>query len=197
MCGVKFEVGQHMELAEYVEMYRKMHADPNLYEGSAFGLHASNIHGMLVEHQAQTLLDYGCGKGIQYFKEKSHVHYLNNIMPALYDPAVKEFSQLPDGKFDGTICTDVLEHIDEAYIPGILSEIFDKSTKFAYLGICTSLADSFLPDGRNSHITIKPASWWADIITQINPSIHVLVYCYGNLRGFSIHRDGRVTVKER
>ena len=64
---------------------------------------------------AKTLLDYGAGQGWQYTEECYHV--LWNIMPTLYDPAVAAFHVKPSQRFDGVICTDVLEHIPEAELP--------------------------------------------------------------------------------
>jgi 2-polyprenyl-3-methyl-5-hydroxy-6-metoxy-1,4-benzoquinol methylase len=37
---------------------------------------------------------------------------------ALYDPGYPKHSALPKGKYDGVICTDVIEHIDEKDLTG-------------------------------------------------------------------------------
>jgi hypothetical protein len=156
-----------------IEQYKQLHLDENLYAGSSTTLHKESIRQFLTLTDSKTILDYGCGKGIQYFKENIHNDYFHGIMPSLYDPAVPKFSKLPEGKFDTVICTDVLEHIEEDCISEVIQEIYSKATKFVYLGICNSPANSFLPDGRNSHVTQKPIEWWLE---QINP--HANVYSY-------------------
>lgn len=186
-----------MGLEQNIEFYKEMHKDPDLYQGSTLNIHGPLIQQMYLEHKPEELLDYGCGKGDQYFKEKRHKQFFQNLRPWLYDPAVKGFDVLPSQNFDGVFCTDVLEHIEEADVQQVLEEIFSKAIKFVYLGICTIPANSFLPDGRNSHVTIKPLGWWTAKVAELSPSIHTMIYCYGKTKGFSIFRDGKVTTKER
>ena len=82
------------------------------------------------------------------------------ILPTLYDPAVDEFSAKPRGKFDGVICTDVAEHVPEDEVDVFLSDVFSHARKFVFITICTRPAKKLLPDGRNCHLTVKPATWW-------------------------------------
>lgn len=178
-----------------VEQYKEMHKDEHLYAGSALTLHKESIRQFISAKKCDTILDYGCGKGIQYFKENIHNDYFYGIMPSLYDPAVEEFSRLPEGTFDAVICTDVLEHIEEDDINSVLEQIYSKSSKLVYLGICNSLADSFLPDGRNSHVTMKHIDWWLE---KIIPYAHVfsVVHVYGIGKSTAIIEHGKVTLKK-
>ena len=162
-----------------IEQYKQMHKDENLYAGSSTTLHKESIGQFISVTQSKTILDYGCGKAVQYSKENIHNDYFHGIMPALYDPAVEQYSVLPDGKFDMVICTDVLEHIEEQDLEPVIAEIYSKADKFVYLGICNSPADSFLPDGRNAHVTQKPLDWWVEQILP-HASIHTLVFVYGS-----------------
>jgi len=177
-----------------IDQYKQMHEDENLYSGSALTIHKESIQQFLVNTKCETILDYGCGKGIQYFKENIHEEYFGGIMPSLYDPAVKEYSKLPKGKFDAVICTDVLEHIEEEDLQKVIKEIYSKANKFVYLGICNSPADSFLPDGRNSHVTQKDLEWW---IKQIIPhaETYTFVYVYGKYKSKAILENKTVTLK--
>jgi SAM-dependent methyltransferase len=177
-----------------IDQYKQMHEDENLYSGSALTIHKESIQQFLVNTKCETILDYGCGKGIQYFQENIHQEYFGGIMPSLYDPAIKEYSKLPKGKFDAVICTDVLEHIEEEDLQKVIKEIYSKANKFVYLGICNSPADSFLPDGRNSHVTQKDLEWW---IEQIIPyaEIYTFVYVYGKYKSKAIIENKTVTLK--
>lgn len=178
-----------------VDQYKEMHKDENLYAGSALTLHKESIAQFLQVTDSKTILDYGCGKGIQYHKENIHNDYFFGIMPSLYDPAVDDYSDLPTGYFDTVICTDVLEHIEVQDLDDVLSEIYSKATKFVYLGICNAPADSFLPDGRNSHVTLESFDWWLDKIIP-HAKVFTLIYVYGNAGGKAIIKDGVLTLKK-
>lgn len=184
---------------EFEDMYGKMHKNnADLFNGSALVLHAQTIHDMIERSRSKTLLDYGCGKGYQYSKQKLHDEYFYGILPTLYDPGVPGIDKIPEGEFDGVFCTDVLEHIPESVIPDILSEIFDKANKFVYLGICTIPSKSYLPTGEDSHVTIKPFDWWVDLILPY-ANIDTNIYCYGDTRGTCVYRtdDKSIFKKER
>lgn len=182
-------------MTSLVDQYKEMHKNENLYAGSALTLHKETIREYLRIKKCDTILDYGCGKGIQYFKENIHTEYFYGIMPSLYDPAVEEFSKLPDDKFDAVICTDVLEHIEESDVDNILNEIYSKATKLVYLGICNSLADSFLPDGRNSHVTVNSIDWWLEKITP-HAETFTVVYVYGVGKSTALIENNKVIFKK-
>ena len=111
---------------------------------------------------AKTLLDYGCGGGKQYTEECYHV--LWNIMPTLYDPAVKEFSRRPRGQFDGVIATDILEHVPIDELDAVVADLVAYSRLWCFISVCCRRAkgNKRLPDGRNVHVTIRPREWWRD-----------------------------------
>ena len=182
-------------MTSLVAQYKEMHKNENLYVGSALTLHKEIIRDYIHIKKCDTILDYGCGKGIQYFKENIHAEYFYGIMPSLYDPAVEEFSSLPEGTFDSVICTDVLEHIEENNIDSILAEIYSKASRLVYLGICNSPADSFLPDGRNSHVTMKHMDWWLEKITPYAETFTV-VHVYGVGKSTSLIENNKVIFKK-
>jgi hypothetical protein len=175
-------------MTNLVDQYKEMHKDENLYAGSSTRIHKDFIQQFLIELDCKSILDYGCGKGIQYFKEKIHETHFLGILPALYDPAVEQYSKLPDGKFDAVICTDVLEHIEEEDVDKVLSEIYSKADKFVYLGISNVPASSILPDGRNAHVTLKSLSWWAEKASKYS-DVFTLMYVYGNGHGKATIKD--------
>ena len=111
------------------------------------------------KHRAVTLLDYGCGQGEPYDKYRVH-DWWGVPRPALYDPAVARYAARPEGSFDGVICTDVLEHVPEAEIDGVLAEAFGHARKFAFFSICCRPAGRCLPNGMNCHVTLREPDWW-------------------------------------
>lgn len=156
-----------------------MHDDPDRYPGDSLETHALTIKDLIKATDSKSLLDYGCGKGYQYTKQNLHDRYFYGIMPTLYDPAVSTHNTLPEGKFDGVISTDVMEHVPEDQLDEVLEQIYNKATKFVYLGICTIPAKAVLPNGENAHCTVKPIDWWMNKIRP-HATVDTTVYCYGN-----------------
>jgi hypothetical protein len=167
------------EYASLLKQYQQLHAegDPargiapeKFYPGNSLPAHAPAIKRLVQSTQSTSILDYGCGKGLQYqwtdLKLKD-----GTIAPTLksywgvddircYDPAVPKFMALPTQKYDGVISTDVLEHVPTDDVDWILQEIFGFANKFVFLNIACHKAKARLPDGRNAHTNAHPPSWW-------------------------------------
>lgn len=152
------------------EQYQQLHADPLVFGGRSLEPHVVPIAKMIRAHRATTLLDYGCGKGEQYSLHKMHVAWgAGGIMPVLFDPAVPAHARRPEGKFDGVICTDVMEHAPEEDLEPLLKDIFGFARRFVFFSISCREAKRRLPDGRNAHVTVKPPEWWAALVTRMKP----------------------------
>lgn len=181
----------------WVEEYIESHKDDNIFEGYTLKLHIQSIKDLVAQTECKTLLDYGCGKGLQYTEGKLHEEYLFDIMPSLYDPGVDKYKQLPEGNFDGVYSTDVLEHIPEEELDRVLTEIFSKADKFVYLGICTVPAQHILSNGENAHVTVQPFDWWVQKILPY-AKVNTMVHCYGNTKGTArIQNNNIIFKKER
>lgn len=168
-------------MTNYIEQYKIMHQEEERYPGESLRQHAKSISDLINKYDAKTLLDYGCGKGFQYTQEHVHKTFFNGIMPSLYDPGVPSHDVIPEGKFDGVISTDVMEHIPEYELDEVFKQIYSKADKFVYLGICTIPAVARLPNGENAHCTVKPIEWWVEKITP-HANKYTVVHCYGNKR---------------
>ena len=108
-------------------------------------------------------------------------------MPSLYDPAVPEYENLPDGPFHGIFSTDVLEHIPEHQIPETIKEITFRAERFVFLAICTRPAIAILPNGDNAHCTLKPIEWWADMVKKHSyRQVYTHIKTYGDSNGYEI-----------
>ena len=177
-----------------IELYKEIHETQDVYNGSALILHAQSIKDIIGMFNIKNMLDYGCGKGKQYSEEKIHEEYFRNIQPAMYDPAVNQFSEIPKGKFDLVICTDVLEHISEEDLDTFLKELYSKADTAVYLGICNIPANTFLSDGRNSHVTLKSFDWWVEKILPF-AKIWTQVYVYGTGRGTARLENKKLLMK--
>jgi 2-polyprenyl-3-methyl-5-hydroxy-6-metoxy-1,4-benzoquinol methylase len=116
-----------------IEQYQHMHlygeqflgiAPEDTFPGASLLQQTPAIKRLIKATAATTILDYGCGKGRQYLPLRvpdpsEGVEYpdIQSYWGAQtiqrYDPAYAPFAQLPGGRFDGVICTDVLEHCPE------------------------------------------------------------------------------------
>ncbi|MFZ5723010.1 MAG: class I SAM-dependent methyltransferase [Pseudomonadota bacterium] len=168
-----------------VAMYREMHFEgekflgippEKTFPGQSLPPHAGRIKTHIDRFGAKTLLDYGCGKGLQYRPQPVNVsdgRTFNSIPEfwgvamTLYDPAYTPYSTLPQGKFDGVISTDVLEHCPEDDVDWIVDEIFSYATKFVYANVACYPASKRLPNGENAHTTIKPIEYWTDVFNRV------------------------------
>lgn len=113
----------------------------------------------------RSVLDYGCGRGDaqRFFR----VDALWNVEYAGYDPAVEQFKEFPEGKFDAVICTDALEHVPEEDLVGwVVDELFSKANKFVFVKVPTYEVDQWLPNGENVHCTVRSKEWWETILTK-------------------------------
>ena len=169
---------------ELLEMYSTMHNEGDsshgippekMFPGQSLPPHAGRIKQMLQKFGASTLLDYGCGKGLQYQPMKVSVSGVGDFdsIPAFwdvsvtcYDPGYAPHSTYPEGDYDAVICTDVLEHCPEEDIPWIVGELFRFANKMVYANIACYPAQKTLPNGENAHVTIQPVDWWKEYFRQ-------------------------------
>ena len=146
-----------------IPLYREMHEGKRYRGGSTLRKYIADIAQLVAETGTQTILDYGCGKGMQYEEDGLHEAW-GGIMPTLFDPAVPGIDVLPDGQFDGVICTGVLEHIPGRELPQAFENLAKYARKWCFLAIGTALAHKSLPNGQNAHVTVKTPEWWMERI---------------------------------
>ncbi len=144
--------------SNYDPQNSKVHESEPNYGTHTFEKLAEKISELFFKKHIYTFLDYGCGKGnfIQKCKQLSPVDSLITG----YDPAIKQYSQLPDHLFDLVTCIYVLEHIETHEIDYILRAIRRRTKKFSFLIIDLLPAIKSLSDGRNAHVLLAPAEWW-------------------------------------
>lgn len=174
---------------EMEKMYQTMHKEGDsrneipaekTFDGRSLAPHIDQINNLLQATQSKTLLDYGCGKAEAYdnlkinVKGGSEIIGLKNLWKGidirLYDPGYGPFQSFPEGKYDGVISTDVLEHITKEDMPWVIEEILGFANKFVYLNIACYPAHKILPNGENAHITQESPGWWVDLVHEIKRS---------------------------
>ena len=170
---------------ELLRMYRDMHLYANrlggadeklIFDGQNLAPQARRIKRLIETTGAARILDYGSGKGLQYdavpYSAEGEgqwdgiIDYWGVDEVVCFDPAYPPYSRLPEGRFDGVVCTDVLEHCPEEDIGWIVAEIFAFATRFVYATIACYPACKQLPNGENAHCTVKPAKWWEGLFAR-------------------------------
>jgi hypothetical protein len=171
---------------ELTEAYQRLHAEGerflniaprDTFPGLSLPAQAKRVKRLIMATGAANLLDYGSGKGRQYdlreFRAEDGQRY-DGIQDYwgvdfihCYDPGYGPFNALPDRRFDGVICTDVLEHCPEEDIAWILEELFGYATRFVFATVACYPATKRLPSGENAHVTIRPPEWWQERLAAV------------------------------
>lgn len=173
---------------KYLDQYQILHEQlPGYGGGNALRYQLPHIVTLIEQTESKTLLDFGCGKG-KYEENRIHDAW-GGILPSRYDPAVDQWSELPDGPFDGVFSVDVMEHVPEEEVIETLQAQFDRAEKFVFLGIETSPTKTILPNGENAHCTQENADWWSDKINKANTKgvyTHLHTYDDGGTNDYRI-----------
>jgi len=172
---------------DYAKEYGQMHTRQKSLSGYSLKWYVNDVRELVERTQPESILDYGSGKGYQYLERRQHDRW-GGLLPYCYDIGVPQLSGRPDRKFDGLICTDVLEHIETSDIPGFLDDVLsflsDRRPNFAMLtAACMPARKKRLSDGRNVHVTVRPPEWWEVKIQEAldkreHPELIVRV-CFG------------------
>lgn len=124
--------------------------NPKNWAGNDSKNYHNQIRFLMDKYNAKTVLDYGCGKGLQYrelvsygisetestypmtFKER-----INAQSVFLYDPCVEGIDVLPDQgvKFDAVICTQVLGSIPDEDMQWVKERLMTHADKFCFIGL--------------------------------------------------------------
>lgn len=156
-------------MSEILRQYRAMAATGLHFRGLTVMQHEEAIRALVERHRARTILDYGAGAGEAWARPFELHKRLGIDRPTLYDPAFKHNS-LPGCRFHGVICSDVLEHVPEPAVDGLIARLFSYAERFVFASVCCRPAGKTFPDGTNLHVTIQPRQWWAEKFERLAPS---------------------------
>ena len=140
---------------EYSQLNARLHRDRPDY--GAYGyLVAPVVRELCSRFGYETVLDYGCGKGD-----------LAAALPALdvrnYDPAIEKWN-LPPLYAEFVVCVDVLEHVEPDCIEDVVADLARLTLGRCFVSIACKPAFKFLPDGRNTHLIVRPHDWWLALL---------------------------------
>jgi hypothetical protein len=171
-------LGQYKLLHTEGEVARGRAADQTFPGYTTLTRHITTIRNHCNFFDANSVFDYGCGKGVQYTSKirvndgqgtsyLSLMEYWDINKICYWDPAWPT-DDYPEGKcFDGVICCDVLEHLPEADLTNWVAErLFAHTKKFLVVSTVSHLARKTLPSGINAHVTVRPPQWWQELFEQ-------------------------------
>lgn len=114
-----------------------------------------NILDLMERRGGNTILDYGCGKGMLMEALRART----DASVAGYDPAIPEYAAPPEPA-DIVACLDVLEHVEPECLDDVIADLHRLTKRALYVDICAIPALKTLPDGRNAHLIVQPFEWW-------------------------------------
>lgn len=144
----------------YLAEQRRLHGDPRGYgtKGRKWAVHVDHV---ACHYHWPTILDYGAGQGslVQELRRMGWQHL------AEYDPAVDQ-KDGPPSPADLVVCTDVLEHIEPDLVDNVLADLGRLALRGLFVVISLVPTAKTLSDGRQAHISLHAASWWADKLSE-------------------------------
>ena len=141
----------------YAALQRELHARPNGYGGKG-DKWADGVAALVAQIEATSVLDYGCGQGTLVKALRTRLSTVVRLDE--YDPAIPGKDRLPHFA-DLVVCTDVLEHIEPERLPKVLAHLQLLARKAVFVVIATRPSNKTMEDGRNAHLIVKDAYWWA------------------------------------
>jgi hypothetical protein len=170
---------------DLIEQYRQIHAAGPYGKSSAKNLRFLRPEITLLK--PRSIIDYGCGQS--RFLDELRLGYEVDLIR--YDPAIPQFSRKPTIRADLLVNIDVLEHIEERDLDDVIDDLASLSRN-AIIIIDTKPASTFLPDGRNAHVTIRPHLWWRERLLKHFPTLHPVATVRRSRAGFKTWSRGAV-----
>ncbi len=141
---------------DYREQISQLHSDR--VWGKAGSGHLQEIVEFANEIGAESILDYGCGRG----SLKDRIA----LPVSEFDPGVCGKDKLPEPS-DLLVATDVLEHIEPDRVDFTLAYMRTLARKGAFFIISLGTSHMDLPNGKNAHLSVHPGYWWIDKLASV------------------------------
>lgn len=130
---------------EIIESVTKFHLENKSYSGGGTLGYADEIRNLSLKYDARSLLDYGCGKGLQYepgsiisFGEQNTTFdkFIGVETVYKFDPCIEKFKDHPPlgSKFDVVIAIQSLTAIPDIDMPMVVNQLMSMTNKFCFVG---------------------------------------------------------------
>ena len=124
--------------------------------------YADQLRSLVREYNCKTMLDYGCGKGLQYTGKHNFADLINISQLALHDPAYDQYAVLPDGTWDIVICLDVLPFIPESDIDSVIELMLSRCNKICVI----ALQEITHTKSKKPLVCVKDHAWWQEKLSH-------------------------------
>lgn len=152
---------------EYRDMLKHEHATTNWGKGGHYW--APFVRDFMKSVGAESVLDYGCGRGTLAVALKEL-----GIKATEYDPGIPGKDITPK-LTDVVVSTDVFEHIEPECVDNVLRHTYLLARKGGFFAIAKQPAKKILQDGRNAHLSCHEDAWWVDALKRAGwPSVKVV-----------------------
>ena len=147
---------------EYEEHLRKEH------NGSKWGSTGARYSGARIldllreRPQIESVLDFGAGKQTlgRFIKERLG----REIRWVDYDPGIPDIADLPSGRFDCVVSTDVLEHVEPERLVDTLLTLESLTGQVLISDIACYPTGKMFGEGpykgQDMHLIIEEPEWW-------------------------------------
>lgn len=118
--------------------------------------YVDQVKSIAQEYQCKNMLDYGCGKGLQYTGKNNFANLIGIEQYALHDPAWHQFAELPAGTWDLVLCLDVLPFVPESDIDAVVELMLSRCDKICVI----ALQQIVQPRSKKPVVCVKDQAWW-------------------------------------
>ena len=135
--------------------------------------YVDRLQSIAHQHHCETMLYYGCGKGLQYTSKNNFADLIGIKQYALHDPACSQHSTLPEGTWDMVVCLDVLPFIPESDINEVIELMLSRCNKICVVG----LQEITHTKSKKPLVCVQDHAWWQTKLSH--EKIH-LIWRSGN-----------------
>jgi hypothetical protein len=128
------------------------------------------LHSIVQKYACKTMLDYGCGKGLQYADKNNFADLIGIKQYTLHDPAYNQYAVLPDGTWDIVICLDVLPFVPESDIDSVIELMLSRCNKICVIG----LQEITKTKSKKPFVCVHDHTWWQEKLSH--DQLHLIWY---------------------
>ena len=118
------------------------------------------LRSIVRKYRCKTMLDYGCGKGLQYPPGENNFAQLIGIQDyAMHDPAYDSYAELPSGTWDLVVCLDVLPFIPESDIDAVIQLMLSRCNKICVIAL-QDIPEAKKARSKKPFVCVHDQAWW-------------------------------------
>ncbi len=145
-------------------------------EGLGSSEEIPGLQDLVTAVEARTILAYGLSQGRDgHGASGVRICHPTGQTVARYALAFSPVTEQPSGRFDGVVCTEVLEYLPDEDVPWVIDELFRHAGRFVYATVTIYSRTQVLADGTSLQNRPCNQSWWVahfEAASARHPAIH-------------------------